>query len=134
MKKINYHYFLILLSLQISIAGNNPVDSLPYNEMEVSTKKQVFKQYLLNSIPSSLFFGPYSFMFGVTLGGNSIVDGDSPFVANTKWLVTPLLAGFLVQAASHDIKNNILKKPTDVDNSTFYYSIFYIGPDISSIK
>jgi len=134
MKKINYHYFLILLSLQISIAGNNPVDSLPHNEMEVSTKKQVFKQYLLNSIPSSLFFGPYSFMFGVTLGGNSIVDGDSPFVANTKWLVTPLLAGFLVQAASHDIKNNILKKPTDVDNSTFYYSIFYIGPDISSIK
>ena len=35
---------------------------------------------------------------------------------------------------SSDIKTNVLKKPTDNDNSTLYYNIVYIGPDISSIK
>jgi len=34
-----------------------------------------------------------------------------------------------------DIKTNVtLKKPTDDNSSTFYYNIFYVGPDISSIK
>jgi hypothetical protein len=81
-----------------------------------------------------MFFGPYAFLYGVTIGGQAIVDGDSPLKANTKWLVTPLLAGVLIQQANSDIKTNVLKKPTDDDNSTLYYNIFYVGPDISSIK
>ena len=62
------------------------------------------------------------------------MDGDSPLKANTKWLVAPLLAGALIQMKALEIKTSVLKKPTDNDNSTLYYNIFYIGPDISSIK
>ena len=62
------------------------------------------------------------------------MDGESPLKANTKWLAAPLLAGALIQQNTSEIKTNVLKKPMDDDNSTLYYNIFYVGPDISSIK
>ena len=94
----------------------------------------MFKKYLKFILPANMFFGPYAFIYGVTIGGQSIVDGDSPLKANTKWLVAPLLAGALIQLNTSEIKTTVLKKPTDDDNSTLYYNIFYVGPDISSIK
>ena len=94
----------------------------------------MFKKYLQYTLPASMISGPYAFIYGVTIGGQSIVDGDSPLKANTKWLVAPLLAGALIQMKTLEIKTSVLKKPTDNDNSTLYYNIFYIGPDISSIK
>ena len=99
------------------------------------TKKSLFKQYLTQALPGYLFFAPYSFMYGVSLGGSAISRGDSPLKANTLWLSTPLMAGFLVNLASKDLINNILAKPTYKDySSTFYYNIYFVGPDISSIQ
>ena len=99
------------------------------------SKKSIYKQYLAQALPGYLFFAPYSFMYGVTLGGSAISRGDSPIKANTFWLSTPLLAGFLVQTASKDLINNILSKPIIEDySSTFYYNIYFVGPDISSIQ
>ena len=118
----------------ISLSNIYSEDSTSQVEQGAVTQKKVFKKYLKSVLPANMFFGPYAFMWGVTIGGQAIVDGDSPLKANTKWLVAPLLAGALIQMTNSDIKKNILKKPTDNDNSTLYYNIFYIGPDISSIK
>jgi hypothetical protein len=118
----------------ISLGNIYSDDSTSQVEQGAVTQKKVFKEYLKIILPANMFFGPYAFIYGVTIGGQSIVDGDSPLKANTKWLVAPLIAGALIQMTSSDIKTNILKKPTDNDNSTLYYNIVYIGPDISSIK
>jgi hypothetical protein len=118
----------------ISLSNIYSEDSTSRVEQGAVTQKKMFKKYLQYTLPASMISGPYAFIYGVTIGGQSIVDGDSPLKANTKWLVAPLLAGALIQMKALEIKTSVLKKPTDNDNSTLYYNIFYIGPDISSIK
>jgi len=104
-------------------------------ENETFTREELFKEYVASTLPGYLFFGPYSFNIGVNLGGSSISNGGSSRKANSIWLATPLLAGFLIRTVSKDIVNNVLQKPTVEDQkSTFYYNIYYVGPDISSIK
>ena len=125
---------LLLISFCSAQLSKNIND--PFFEEEASfTKKSIYKQYLSQALPGYLFFGPYSFMYGVSLGGSAISQGDSPLKANTLWLSTPLLAGFLVNLASKDLINNTLAKPTNEDySSTFYYNIYFVSPDISSIQ
>jgi hypothetical protein len=118
----------------ISLSNIYSDDSTSQVEQGAVTQKKVFKKYLKTILPANLFFGPYAFIYGVTIGGQAIVDGDPPLKANTKWLVAPLLAGALIQLNTSEIKTTVLKKPTDDDNSTLYYNIVYVGPDISSIK
>ena len=134
MTKIVQYLFCLFMFSGISLSNIYSEDSTSQVEQGAVTQKKVFKKYLKSVLPANMFFGPYAFMYGVTIGGQAIVDGDSPLKANTKWLVAPLLAGALIQITNSDIKKNILKKPTDNDNSTLYYNIVYIGPDISSIK
>jgi len=117
----------------ISLSNIYSEDSTSRVEQGAVTQKKVFKKYLGIILPANMFFGPYAFIYGVTIGGQAIVDGDPPLKANTKWLVAPLLAGALIQMKTLEIKKYVLKKPTD-DSSTLYYNIVYIGPDISSIK
>jgi hypothetical protein len=118
----------------ISLSNIYSEDSTSRVEQGAVTQKKMFKKYLQYTLPASMISGPYAFIYGVTIGGQSIVDGDSPLKANTKWLVAPLLAGALIQMKALEIKTSVLKKPTDDNNSTLYYNIVYIGPDISSIK
>jgi hypothetical protein len=118
----------------ISLSNIYSDDSTSRVEQGAVTQKKMFKKYLQYTLPASMISGPYAFIYGVTIGGQSIVDGDSPLKANTKWLVAPLLAGALIQMKALEIKTSVLKKPTDDNNSTLYYNIVYIGPDISSIK
>ena len=134
MAKIVQCFFCLFMFSSISLSNIYSDDSTSQVEQGAVTQKKVFKKYLKSVLPANMFFGPYAFMYGVTIGGQAIVDGDSPLKANAKWLVAPLIAGALIQMTSSDIKTNILKKPTDNDNSTLYYNIVYIGPDISSIK
>ena len=134
MAKIVQCFFCLFMFSSISLGNIYSDDSTSQVEQGTVTQKKVFKKYLQSVLPANMFFGPYAFMYGVAIGGQAIVDGDSPLKANTKWLVAPLLAGVLIQQTSSDIKTNVLKKPTDNNNSTLYYNIVYIGPDISSIK
>ena len=134
MAKVVQYFFCLFMVSSISLSNIYSEDSTSQVEQGAVTQKKVFKKYLKSILPANMFFGPYAFIYGVTIGGQSIVDGDSPLKANTKWLVAPLLAGALIQMTNSDIKKNVLKKPTDNDNSTLYYNIFYVGPDISSIK
>ena len=134
MAKLFQYFFCLFMVSSISLSNIYSDDSTSQVEQGAVTQKKVFKKYLKSILPANMFFGPYAFLYGVTIGGQAIVDGDSPLKANTKWLVAPLVAGVLIQQANSDIKTNILKKPTDDDNSTLYYNIFYVGPDISSIK
>jgi len=122
----------LILTILISSCFTQTIKS---NDQKYITKKDLFKKYVANTLPGYLFLGPYSFMYGVNLGGNSIKDGNSPQKANTLWLATPLMAGFLVNQITKDILKTILDRPIQDDkSSTFYYNIFYIGPDISTIK
>ena len=134
MAKLFQYFFCLFMVSSISLSNIYSEDSTSRVEQGAVTQKKMFKKYLQYTLPASMISGPYAFIYGVTIGGQSIVDGDSPLKANTKWLVAPLLAGALIQMTNSDIKKNVLKKPTDNDNSTLYYNIFYIGPDISSIK
>ena len=134
MAKLFQYFFCLFMFSSISLSNIYSEDSTSQVEQGAVTQKKVFKKYLQYTLPASMISGPYAFMYGVTIGGQSIVDGDSPLKANTKWLVAPLLAGALIQMKTLEIKTSVLKKPTDNDNSTLYYNIFYIGPDISSIK
>ena len=134
MAKIVQCFFCLFMFSSISLCNIYSEDSTSQVEQGAVTQKKVFKKYLQYTLPASMISGPYAFMYGVTIGGQSIVDGDSPLKANTKWLVAPLLAGALIQMKTLEIKTSVLKKPTDNDNSTLYYNIFYVGPDISSIK
>ena len=134
MAKLFQYFFCLFMFSSISLSNIYSEDSTSQVEQGAVTQKKVFKKYLKSVLPANMFFGPYAFMWGVTIGGQAIVDGDSPLKANTKWLVAPLLAGALIQMKALEIKTSVLKKPTDNDNSTLYYNIFYIGPDISSIK
>ena len=134
MAKIVQCFFCLFMFSSISLGNIYSDDSTSQVEQGTVTQKKVFKKYLQSVLPANMFFGPYAFMYGVAIGGQAIVDGDSPLKANTKWLVAPLLAGVLIQQTNSDIKTNVLKKPTDNNNSTLYYNIVYIGPDISSIK
>jgi hypothetical protein len=118
----------------VSLSNIYSEDSTSQIEQGTVTQKKVFKEYLKIILPANMFFGPYAFIYGVTIGGQAIVDGDPPLKANTKWLVAPLLAGALIQMKTLEIKKYVLKKPMDDNNSTLYYNIFYVGPDISSIK
>jgi len=134
MAKLFKYFFYFFMFSGISLGNIYPEDSPSQVEQDAVTQKKVFKKYLKSILPANMFFGPYAFIYGVAIGGRAIVDGDSPLKANTKWLVAPLLAGYLIQVTNSDIKTNVLKKPTDDNNSTLYYNIVYIGPDISSIK
>ena len=134
MAKIVQCFFCLFMFSSISLSNIYSEDSTSQVEQGAVTQKKVFKKYLKSILPANMFFGPYAFIYGVTIGGQAIVDGDSPLKANTKWLVAPLLAGALIQMKTLEIKTSVLKKPTDNDNSTLYYNIFYVGPDISSIK
>ena len=123
---------ILIISISMSLCFSQ---TTTFKNQEPVTKKKLFKQYVANTLPAYLFFGPYSFMYGVALGGGAISQGKSPKNANTLWLATPLLAGFLVNTASKDIIKNVLNKPIKNDqSSTFYYNIYYMGPDISNIK
>jgi hypothetical protein len=134
MAKLFQYFFCLFMVSSISLSNIYSEDSTSRVEQGAVTQKKMFKKYLQYTLPASMISGPYAFIYGVTIGGQSIVDGDSPLKANTKWLVAPLLAGALIQMKALEIKTSVLKKPTDNDNSTLYYNIFYIGPDISSIK
>ena len=134
MAKVVQCFFCLFMFSSISLSNIYSEDSTSRVEQGTVTQKKMFKKYLQYTLPASMISGPYAFIYGVTIGGQSIVDGDSPLKANTKWLVAPLLAGALIQMKALEIKTSVLKKPTDNDNSTLYYNIFYIGPDISSIK
>ena len=134
MAKVVQCFFCLFMVSSISLSNIYSDDSTSLVEQGAVTQKKMFKKYLQYTLPASMISGPYAFIYGVTIGGQSIVDGDSPLKANTKWLVAPLLAGALIQMKALEIKTSVLKKPTDNDNSTLYYNIFYIGPDISSIK
>jgi len=134
MAKLFQYFFCLFMVSSISLSNIYSEDSTSGVEQGAVTQKKMFKKYLQYTLPASMISGPYAFIYGVTIGGQSIVDGDSPLKANTKWLVAPLLAGALIQMKALEIKTSVLKKPTDNDNSTLYYNIFYIGPDISSIK
>ena len=134
MAKLFQYFFCLFMFSSISLSNIYSDDSTSQVEQGAVTQKKMFKKYLQYTLPASMISGPYAFIYGVTIGGQSIVDGDSPLKANTKWLVAPLLAGALIQMKALEIKTSVLKKPTDNDNSTLYYNIFYIGPDISSIK
>ena len=134
MAKVVQCFFCLFMFSSISLSNIYSDDSTSQVEQGAVTQKKVFKKYLQNILPANMFLGPYAFIYGVAIGGQGIVAGDSPLKANTKWLVAPLLAGALIQMTNSDIKTSVLKKPTDNDNSTLYYNIFYIGPDISSIK
>ena len=134
MAKVVQCFFCLFMFSSISLSNIYSDDSTSQVEQGAVTQKKMFKKYLQYTLPASMISGPYAFIYGVTIGGQSIVDGDSPLKANTKWLVAPLLAGALIQMKALEIKTSVLKKPTDNDNSTLYYSIVYIGPDISSIK
>ena len=134
MAKLFKYFFCLFMFSSVSLSNIYSEDSTSRVEQGAVTQKKMFKKYLQYTLPASMISGPYAFIYGVTIGGQSIVDGDSPLKANTKWLVAPLLAGALIQMKALEIKTSVLKKPTDNDNSTLYYNIFYIGPDISSIK
>jgi len=134
MAKLFQYCFCLFMVSSISLSNIYSDDSTSQVEQGAVTQKKVFKKYLKTILPANLFFGPYAFIYGVTIGGQAIVDGDPPLKANTKWLVAPLLAGALIQLNTSEIKTTVLKKPTDDDNSTLYYNIVYVGPDISSIK
>ena len=128
MHNIYHPILIIIIFFNILFPQNNSIK-------KEYLKKEVFTQYITNSLPAYLFFGPYSFMYGVSLGGNSILNGEDPIIANTKWLATPIIAGFLIRLATQDIIESILNKNVSNDNtSTFYYNIYYTSPDISSIK
>jgi hypothetical protein len=134
MAKIVQYFFCLFMFSSISLSNIYSDDSTSQVEQGAVTQKKVFKKYLQYILPLNTVFGPYAFMYGVAIGGQAIVDGESPLKANTKWLVAPLLAGALIQMKTLELKKHVLKKPTDNNNSTLYYNIFYIGPDISSIK
>ena len=134
MAKLFQYFFCLFMVSSISLSNIYSEDSTSQVEQGAVTQKKVFKKYLQYTLPASMISGPNAFMYGVTIGGQAIVDGDSPFKANTKWLVAPLLAGALIQMKALEIKTSVLKKPTDDNNSTLYYNIVYVGPDISSIK
>jgi hypothetical protein len=134
MAKLFQYFFCLFMFSSISLSNIYSEDSTSQIEQGTVTQKKVFKEYLKIILPANMFFGPYAFIYGVTIGGQAIVDGDPPLKANTKWLVAPLLAGALIQMKTLEIKKHVLKKPTDDDNSTLYYNILYVGPDISSIK
>ena len=135
MRRFSNLVVTIIIIYNFCISQNNTNDSLEKTKNKTYTKKQVFTQYITNSLPAYLFFGPYSYLYGVNLGGQSIVKGEKPSVANTKWLATPVIAGFLIRLATKDIIKEVLKKEITNDNSsTFYYNIYYTAPDISSIK
>jgi hypothetical protein len=134
MAKLFQYFFCLFMFSSISLSNIYSEDSTSQIEQGTVTQKKVFKEYLKIILPANMFFGPYAFIYGVTIGGQAIVDGDHPLKANTKWLVAPLLAGALIQMKTLEIKKYVLKKPTDDDNSTLYYNILYVGPDISSIK
>mgnify|MGYP001434350529 FL=1 len=134
MAKLFQYFFCLFMFSSISLSNIYSEDSTSQIEQGTVTQKKVFKEYLKIILPANMFFGPYAFIYGVTIGGQAIVDGDPPLKANTKWLVAPLLAGALIQMKTLEIKKYVLKKPTDDDNSTLYYNILYVGPDISSIK
>jgi hypothetical protein len=141
MAKIIIKIFCFFMLSSVCLANIDFEDPTLQVEQDTITKKQVFKQYLKTILPANMFFGPYAFMYGVAIGGGAIVDGDSPLIANTKWLVAPLLGGALIQLANkdftywakQDLKSSLINSPEN-DNSTLYYNIFYVGTDISSIK
>ena len=94
---------LLLLSLVFGQTKEDNIDLYP-------NKNSLYKQYLIQTLPAYLFFAPYSFMYGVTLGGAAIAEGASPFKANSLWLSSPLIAGLLVHIATKDIIENVNQK------------------------
>ena len=110
MAKIVQCFFCLFMFSSISLGNIYSDDSTSQVEQGAVTQKKVFKKYLQYILPLNTVFGPYAFMYGVAIGGQTIVDGDSPLKANTKWLVAPLLAGALIQMTNSDIKKKCFKK------------------------
>ena len=99
-----------------------------------TSKSKIFKEHMATIMPAYIFFGQYAFLYGVTLGGDAIKTGKTPLRANTVWLITPLLGGFLISQGTKETKRELFKSSEYDDGSTFFYTIYYVGPDISSIN
>ncbi len=131
MKSVTFIY--LLLSVSFCYEALN--DSTEINNKEVYNAEKAYKTYLQNNIISNLIFGHYGFMYGVGIGGNSILAGDKPFKANTLWLITPIFAGTFINLTTNDYIKNFLKvKQNKKINKNIYFKSFFIGPDISSIN
>ena len=118
MTKLFQYFFCLFMFSSVSLSNIYSEDSTSQIEQGALSQKIIFKKYLDIVLPANIMFGPYAFMYGVAIGGQAIVVGDSPFKANTKWLVAPLLAGTLIHLQTRETIK-ILKKPTG-DNSTLY--------------
>ena len=109
MAKLFQYFFCLFMFSSISLSNIYSEDSTSQIEQGTVTQKKVFKEYLKIILPANMFFGPYAFIYGVAIGGQAIVAGDSPLKANTKWLVAPLVAGALIQQRTFEIKTHFLK-------------------------
>ena len=90
MKLVKILLLISFCSAQLAKNINDPF----FNKETSFTKKSIYKQYLSQALPGYLFFGPYSFMYGVSLGGSAISRGDSPLKANTFGFLLHCLQGF----------------------------------------
>ena len=97
MTKLFQYFFCLFMFSSVSLSNIYSEDSTSQVEEGTVTQKKAFKEYLKIILPANMFFGPYAFIYGVTIAGQAIVDGDPPLKANTKWLVAPLLAAALIQ-------------------------------------
>ena len=134
MKILLPYTFSLIFFIQIIFGQNleNYQDE-KLNKEKVS-KSKIFKKHMTQIMPAYIFFGQYAFLYGVTLGGDAIISGKTPEWANTIWLITPLLGGFLINEGTKESKKELYNSKTYDDESTFFYTIYYLGPDISSIN
>tara|TARA_B100001250_G_scaffold403250_1_gene417501 strand:+ start:1197 stop:2231 length:1035 start_codon:yes stop_codon:yes gene_type:complete len=134
MKKFLSYFLSFISFVQIGFGQNLENYQDEKLDKEKTSKSKIFKEHMTQIIPAYLLFGQYAFLYGVTLGGDAISRGKTPEWANTIWLVTPLMGGFLISQGTKETKRELFKNKEYDDVFAFFYTIYYLGPDISSIN
>ena len=102
------------------------------------SRRTAARNLFINTVILDVYFAPYSFIFGVALGGQSIVGGKSLNRANAVWATTSIAGMAMSWLASNALTlemREMLKGvgPEMGANDTRIYRIFSGGLSTSSI-
>jgi len=77
---------LMVMLLCLALPMGFPASSLDARPAEPDSSKAAFKELLLSSVLAEAYLAPYTFIWGVTLGGSAISQGERPERATATWI------------------------------------------------
>ncbi|MCH7498290.1 MAG: hypothetical protein IH971_10620 [Candidatus Marinimicrobia bacterium] len=77
---------LMVMLLYLALPMGFPASSLDARPAGPDSSKAAFKELLLSTVIAEAYLAPYTFIWGVTLGGSAITQDEGPERATATWI------------------------------------------------